>query len=355
VPASAAGRGHDEVVKLLLGKEGIDVNFKDSGGRTPLLWAAAKGHDKVVKLLLGKEGIDVNFKDSGGRTPLYSADSYGWTPLSRAAAKGHDKVVKLLLGKEGIDVNSADSERCTPLSRAVAKGHDEVVKLLLGSDGGSGLVSGGVYDWALCRAIEMGYERLVRLLLAERLVDLNLNATDNHGRTPLWLAVENRQFKIATDLISSGADIDYKTGDGMTALHLALRRRNHDIIEFLLENSAHTKGITASEWITAYGKQASDVVQLSEEGKGKKKHVRFLAQEDIPGILAQTSTKSGTERHLLCVSHSLLYQKGRLADFDKPIRRLHLLAMVPAPRPEERLGARRIENFPPRTEQQFKS
>jgi ankyrin repeat protein len=39
------------VVKLLLKKE-VDVNSKDKGGQTPLLWAAVKGHKDVVKVLL---------------------------------------------------------------------------------------------------------------------------------------------------------------------------------------------------------------------------------------------------------------------------------------------------------------
>ncbi|RYP78487.1 hypothetical protein DL771_000440 [Monosporascus sp. 5C6A] len=96
--------GHAAVVKLLLAKDGIDQNSKDSDGRTSLSWAAGNGHAAVVKLLLAKDGIDPNSKDSDGRTSLL------W-----AAKNGDAAVVKLLLAKDGIDPNSKDSDGRTPL------------------------------------------------------------------------------------------------------------------------------------------------------------------------------------------------------------------------------------------------
>lgn len=63
------GRGHIEVIKLLLEK-GADIEAADSNGRTLLYRASLNGHDKVVKLLLEK-GADMNTKDSDGWTPLY--------------------------------------------------------------------------------------------------------------------------------------------------------------------------------------------------------------------------------------------------------------------------------------------
>ena len=40
------------MVKLLLAKDGIDPDLKDSQyGQTPLSWAAQNGHEAVVKLL----------------------------------------------------------------------------------------------------------------------------------------------------------------------------------------------------------------------------------------------------------------------------------------------------------------
>jgi Pre-mRNA-splicing factor of RES complex/Ankyrin repeats (many copies) len=52
----------------------------------------------MAKLLLYKEGIDLDSKDS----------YYGQIPLWRAAYNGHEAVVKLLLNKEGVDLNSKD-------------------------------------------------------------------------------------------------------------------------------------------------------------------------------------------------------------------------------------------------------
>ena len=120
----ATREGHEAVVELLLGADGIDVNSKDGGGRTALSRAAGNGHEAVVKLLLGADGIDVNSKDR-----------YGRTALSWVAEGGHEAVVKLLLGADGVDVNSKDNGGWTALLCAVAEGHEAVVKLLLGADG----------------------------------------------------------------------------------------------------------------------------------------------------------------------------------------------------------------------------
>jgi ankyrin repeat protein len=52
------------VVRLLL-ERGADLEFKDSGGQTPLSRAVINRHETVVRLLL-ERGADLEFKDSGG-------------------------------------------------------------------------------------------------------------------------------------------------------------------------------------------------------------------------------------------------------------------------------------------------
>lgn len=56
----------------------------------PLFWAAEQGHDAVVKLLLGMDGISLN----------HTIDSQ--TSLLMAAVKEHDVVVKMFLAKDGV-------------------------------------------------------------------------------------------------------------------------------------------------------------------------------------------------------------------------------------------------------------
>jgi Ankyrin repeats (many copies) len=60
--------GHEGVVKLLLGVEGVELS-----------WAAESGHEAVAKLLLEK-GVEPDSKD----------EAYKRTPLSWAAESGHE-------------------------------------------------------------------------------------------------------------------------------------------------------------------------------------------------------------------------------------------------------------------------
>jgi ankyrin repeat protein len=63
--------GHKAAVQLLVMKQAdLNVNCKDEDGRTMLSYAVAYGHKAVVELLLAKDGVDPDFKDSGRRTLL---------------------------------------------------------------------------------------------------------------------------------------------------------------------------------------------------------------------------------------------------------------------------------------------
>ncbi|KAL7268016.1 hypothetical protein RUND412_009377 [Rhizina undulata] len=115
----AAHFGNEEMVQLLLEKEGIDINPKNRCGSTPLFAAARRGHESVVRLLLKKEGIDINPKDEDGETPLFAA-----------ASGGHESVVGLLLEKEGIDINPKDYLGRTPLQIARPNRYGAVAQLL---------------------------------------------------------------------------------------------------------------------------------------------------------------------------------------------------------------------------------
>ena len=68
----ACGRDHHEVVSVLIGTAGVDLNMADNFGRSPLWWAAYYGRTQSVRVLLSakERGLDLNQKADTGRTPL---------------------------------------------------------------------------------------------------------------------------------------------------------------------------------------------------------------------------------------------------------------------------------------------
>ena len=61
-----------EVVASLLEVEGRDINQIDCAGNTSLAWAALNGHEEVVKVLLGRDDVNPDEPDVYGQTPLFA-------------------------------------------------------------------------------------------------------------------------------------------------------------------------------------------------------------------------------------------------------------------------------------------
>ena len=81
-----------EIVAGLIEMGCYDINEGDFSGRTPLAWAAHNGHEELVKILLGREEVSPD-------KPCLE----GLTPLSYAAWSGHEGVVEMLLRREEVD------------------------------------------------------------------------------------------------------------------------------------------------------------------------------------------------------------------------------------------------------------
>ena len=98
------------------------LNWRDSDdGRRPLSIACAHDRHEVVSVLIGTAGVDVNM-----------ADDDGWSPLWYAAARGRTQIVRALLSakERGLDLNQKDNSGKTPLKIARKNNEAEVVALL---------------------------------------------------------------------------------------------------------------------------------------------------------------------------------------------------------------------------------
>ena len=114
----AAAENNTDAIERLLA-EGVNPNFDDGLGRTPLHYAAKSGHSKATTLLIDADA-KIEAKESGE----------GATPLHAAATAGKTDTAKILV-ERGADLNAVIDGKWTPLHGATAYKHVATVKALL--------------------------------------------------------------------------------------------------------------------------------------------------------------------------------------------------------------------------------
>ena len=85
-----------DIINFLLQNKLVDVNARDTFGRTALHYACSAGQLELVKVLI-ENGADVNQKNNGGETPLI-----------KACAFGEVLIVEYLLTLTNVDVKTLD-------------------------------------------------------------------------------------------------------------------------------------------------------------------------------------------------------------------------------------------------------
>lgn len=185
-------------VKELLAK-GVDVNIREKTmGSTPLIVACSlEGTDEIIELLISK-GADVNIQGTyDGRTALM------W------AAANSKKAVELLL-KNGAEVNVKGVEGMTAFIQSIF-----------------GILSGSVTTEVCDLLLKKGEN-----------INAQLTGADATGWTALMFASTNGKLDLVKYLISRGADVNLKAKDDTTALSLAIKDKNAEIIKVLKAEGA---------------------------------------------------------------------------------------------------------------------
>uniref|UniRef100_K1RJB9 Uncharacterized protein n=1 Tax=Magallana gigas TaxID=29159 RepID=K1RJB9_MAGGI len=120
-------------------------------------------------------------------------------------------------------------------------------------------------------AVEMDDIRMVRHLIK---AGANVNATDNLGKTPLLLALEDGKFEIAEYLIKHGSDVNSVDDLGQSALLHITRGERRDcarIIRILLQCDYKIKEkideISREEIVTYQKQQERKIPTLGEQRK----------------------------------------------------------------------------------------
>ncbi|PWA16036.1 hypothetical protein CCH79_00018740 [Gambusia affinis] len=216
----AAHYGNVNVATLLLNR-GAAVDFTARNGITPLHVASKRGNTNMVRLLLDR-GSQIDAKTRDGLTPLHCA-----------ARSGHETAVELLL-ERGAPLLARTKNGLSPLHMAAQGDHVESVKHLLQH---KAPVDDVTLDYltALHVAAHCGHYRVTKLLLDKR---ANPNARALNGFTPLHIACKKNRVKVMELLVKYGASIQAITESGLTPIHVAAFMGHLNIVLLLLQNGA---------------------------------------------------------------------------------------------------------------------
>ncbi|KAL2826392.1 ankyrin repeat-containing domain protein [Aspergillus cavernicola] len=205
----AIAGSHDATGDILIKNKNIDLNYRDSFQRTPLLWALSHGRDRIVSSLLS-HGADGNLEDPSTRQ----------SPLLTAVSQGNERALKLLLRYASVDPNWRDGQQRSPLFEALRPRRNlPLLRPLVGrSDldvnrrGSEGLTP-------LCFAVRSGDIEVVELLLGHPGIDVH--GTCAAGRTALSYAANSRRVQLVDLLLARGADPSHPDLDGRVAASYA--------------------------------------------------------------------------------------------------------------------------------------
>ncbi|KAI1115417.1 ankyrin repeat-containing domain protein [Nemania sp. NC0429] len=229
IESVSIGKNHLKMVELLLDHT-WRVDETNRKGETALHLAAAGGLLDVVKLLL-KRGACCNIWDSDKRTPLH-----------QAVINEKEDVVRTLL-KAGAHVNAKDREEKTPLWYAALQRSDPVVKILLKRLPELDLNAQDAMGWTPLHACA-GSANIIELLLK---AGADPMVFDRLGEPTFFTAVKpgsHRTLPVLQVYINAGIDVNTKDKNGKPLIHLIAERSNLESFKLLLESGANIHSIS---------------------------------------------------------------------------------------------------------------
>ncbi len=158
--------------------------------------------------------------------------------LLTAAKEGDTKKIKNLLS-DGAEVNTSDwGGGLTPLLEAAFRGHLESVKLLIHSGANINAATKHYGNTAIELAMSNNCPEIVSFLLSK---GADIHQCDSQGGNALLWAVEGKVTNIIREILELKPNLDHQNMNGLTALHLAVIRKNVEIVNLLIQNGANLK------------------------------------------------------------------------------------------------------------------
>jgi uncharacterized protein len=262
----AARTGAVKVAELLVG-HGADVNARERfRDQTALMWAAAENRPEMVAFLISK-GAAVNVRAKANDWPnqitseprVQYRPTGGLTPLLYAARGGCQGCIEALL-KGGADVDLPNPDGMTPLMMAIDNSHYDVARYLLDHD-----ANPHTWDWwgrtPLYVVVNMrsgpdsnpGPREPSSLDLVHAL--LNAGVNPNHQLNMLQPSRNGNSGRFKDDLLNTGA----------TPLLRAAQTFDNEVVRALLDHGAlvdlpNAMGVTPLMATTGIGTRTTQSV-----------------------------------------------------------------------------------------------
>jgi ankyrin repeat protein len=284
--------------RRLIAKNPVLLNSKLDDGRTPLHIAVTGGHKDLVEYLI-EEGANIDVQDIEGRTPLMDAIIFKQPELARSLIKsGADVAIKskeganaiiyaLFFGPEdliapildnGQDVNEKYEGGVTLMQGAAAMGKKKAMNILRERGADVNAISDRG-ETALCFGVREGRTEIVEWLFSNGA--RAQGKIEGSGRNLLHLATLKGYGDIATLLVDNGVDIDATDNFGKTALQYASKYGHKKIADLLKAKGAdvalreeHTVRPSYLERVHEDGE--ADVLYLGNAGWAVKTSNRLM-------------------------------------------------------------------------------
>ncbi|KAL1490865.1 hypothetical protein ABEB36_011550 [Hypothenemus hampei] len=296
----------DQILKSMekaIANAGEDVNSTPLAGvvdlvsgMTPLMYAVKDNRTSLLDRMIDL-GSDVGARNNDNYNVLHISAMYS-----------REDVVKLLLGKKGVDVYSTGGSRNQTAVHLVASRQTgtatAILRALLQSAGKDiRLKVDGRGKIPLLLAVEAGNQSMCRELL-NTLTSEQLRAASANGDTALHLAVRRKDIDMVRILVDYGTNVDIRNGEGQAPLHIAAAEGDEVLVKYFY-------GVRASAAIT--DNQDRTPMHLAAEN-GHANIIELLADKFKASIFERTKDGS-TLMHIASLNgHAdcamMLFKKG---------------------------------------------
>lgn len=228
----AAENGSSADILAAINK-GADVNARDAGGYTALIYAAMYNEDPDVVKTLIDVGSDLNAKDT------YNATGEGATALIHAAWKNKNPYVTKALLDAGADIYEEDGDGHSAFMKAAAfNTNPAVVEALIAAGADVSEEDKRGYT-ALAHAAESNTNPdVIRVLVG---AGANVNARDGEGKAEVIQAEGNEKNEhegLDMSLLESIFPTDPRGEEKTILMHAAEKNRNPAVLKALIDAGA---------------------------------------------------------------------------------------------------------------------